>query len=188
MAHDRRLAGETCYLSPPDETDAERIKSWDNDLEVLLNASMDGTSTPASALYQKPVERSPMLKHMMMIVDAETDAAIGWCMLYSMIPKNRRASLGIIIGDQSYWGRGYGTEAVRLLLGYGFDVLDFHSVELGVYAFNRRAIRCYERVGFQRIGVRRQSHMLGGIAHDTVLMDILASEFNGEPITKSITS
>ena len=177
MTHFRRLCGERCYLSPPDESDAERIKAWDNDLEVLLAASMDGVSTPASALYRSPDQVPKMLDHMMMIVDLETDTSIGWCALFCQIAVNRRASLGIIIGDKAYWGRGYGEDAVRLTLDYGFGVLGLNSVELGVYAFNRRAIRCYEKVGFREIGVRRQARVVGGVAHDVVAMDILASEF-----------
>ena len=186
MTHYRRMCGEMCYLSPPDESDAERIKAWDNDLEVLLGASMDGFSTPASARYRTPGQLPKMLDHMMMIVDLETDTPIGWCALFYQIPTNRRASLGIIIGERSYWGSGYGEEATRLILDYGFNVLNLNSVELGVYAFNVRAIRCYEKVGFRRIGVRRQARIVAGVPYDTISMDILASEFGESAIPRAI--
>jgi len=183
MGHFQRMCGEKCYLSPPDDSDSERIKTWDNDLEVLLGASMDGVSTPASALHRTPGQAAKLLDHMMMIVDLETDTPIGWCALFYQIPANRHALLGIIIGDKSYWGRGYGEEAVRLILDYGFNVLNLNSVELGVYAFNRRAIRCYEKVGFRRIGVLRQARIVAGGAYDTILMDILASEFGESSVS-----
>ena len=186
MAHFRRLCGEKCYLSPPDDSDAERIRAWDNDLEVLLAASMDGISTPASALYTSPDQRSKLLDHMMMIVDLETDAPIGWCALFYRIPANRRAHLGIIIGEKSSWGQGYGEEAIRLMLEYGFGVLNLNSVELGVYAFNRRAIRCYEKVGFRKIGRHREARLVAGVAHDTISMDILASEFGESAVSTVI--
>lgn len=186
MTHFRRVCGEKCYLSPPDESDANRINAWDNDLEVLLGASMDGISTPASARYRTPDQLPKMLDHMMMIVDLETDTPIGWCALFYRVPANRRAMLGIIIGEKSYWGRGYGEEAVRLTLDYGFNVLNLNSVELGVYAFNLRAIRCYEKVGFRRIGVHRQARILAGVPHDTISMDILASEFGESAIPEAI--
>jgi len=187
MAHFRRMCGETCYLSPPDGSDADRIVAWDNDLEVLLGASMDGVSTPASAHYRTPGQLPKMLEHMMMIVDLETDVPIGWCALFTQIPANRRAMLGIIIGEKSYWGQGYGEEAVRLTLDYGFNVLNLNSVELGVYAFNLRAIRCYEKVGFKRVGVRREARIVAGVPHDTIVMDILASEFGESAVSKVVT-
>ena len=186
MTHHRRLSGAKCYLSPPSEADAQRIKAWDNDLEVLLGASMNGITTPASSLYLTPGDPHKLLEHMLMIVDLETDTPIGWCALFAQVPTNRRASLGIIIGEKTYWGRGYGTEAVHLLLDYGFNVLNLNSVELGVYAFNRRAIRCYEKVGFKRIGIHREARIVAGIHHDTVSMDILASELGESAVAKAI--
>jgi len=79
MAHYQRVSGEKCYLSPPDASDAEQIKAWDNNLQVLLGASMDGVSTPASTLYRTADKPSRMLEHLMMIVDLETNMPIGWC-------------------------------------------------------------------------------------------------------------
>jgi RimJ/RimL family protein N-acetyltransferase len=186
MAHHRRLSGSLCYLSPREEEDVERIKIWDNDLEVLLGASMNGISTPASSVYLTPDRPSNLLEHMLMIIDLETDVPIGWCALFLQAPVNRRASLGIIIGEKAYWGRGYGTEAVKLMLDYGFGVLNLNSVELGVYSFNRRAIRCYEKVGFRRIGIHRQARILAGVPHDALFMDILADEFEESSIGKII--
>lgn len=186
MTHYRRLEGTICYLSPPADGDGLLIQKWDNDLGVLLGATMNGFSTPASTLYQQPGKPSKLLEHMLMIVDRETDTPIGWSSLFCQAPENRRASLGIIIGERAYWGRGYGTEATRMMLDYGFNVLNLHSVELGVYAFNRRAIRCYEKVGFTRTGVRRESRILAGEKHDTLIMDILASEFEGSIVREAI--
>jgi RimJ/RimL family protein N-acetyltransferase len=186
MTHYRRLAGTKCYLSPRSDDDTERFKRWDNDLDVILQASMNGFTTPATLLYEDPARAKEILKHMFVIVDAETDAPIGWCSLFYRLPENRRAQLAIMIGEKEFWGRGYGQEAVTLLLDYGFNILNLNSVELGVYAFNERAIRCYERIGFRRIGVQRESRIVAGGKHDTVLMDLLASEFESPVVVASI--
>ena len=186
MTHYRRLAGATCYLSPRSDSDTELFKKWDNDLDVILQASMNGHSTPATLIYQDPARAKEMLKHMFVIVEAQADHPIGWCSLFVRIPENRRAMLAIMIGEKEYWGRGYGQEAVALLLDYGFSILNLNSVELGVFAFNERAIRCYERVGFRRVGMTRESRIVGGEKHDTVLMDILASEFEGPAVRASL--
>ena len=188
MTHYRRLAGAKCYLSPRCDSDAELFKKWDNDLEVILPASMNGYNTPATLAYEDPARAKEMLKHMFVIVDGETDQPVGWCSLFFRIPENRHAVLAIMIGEKDYWARGYGQEAVTLLLDYGFNILNLNSVELGVYAFNERAIHCYERIGFKRIGIQRESRIVGGEKHDTVLMDILASEFTSPVVVQSIQS
>lgn len=186
MTYYRRLAGTKCYLSPRSGQEGELLKKWDNDLDVILQASMNGFSTPATLAYEDPGRAKEMLKHMFMIVDADTDLPIGWCSLFTRIPENRHAMLAIMIGEKEYWGRGYGQEAVTLLLDYGFNVLNMNSIELGAYAFNKRAARCYEKIGFKRIGIQRESRIVGGKAYDTVLMDILASEFESPVVVASI--
>jgi len=186
VTHYRRLAGAKCYLSPRSESDVELFKKWDNDLEVILPASMNGYNTPATLAYEDPARAKEMLKHLFVIVDSQTEQPIGWCSLFFRMPENRHAMLAIMIGEKEYWGRGYGQEAVTLLLDYGFNILNMNSIELGVYAFNERAIRCYEKIGFQRIGIQRESRIIGGAKHDTVLMDMLASEFESPVVKASI--
>jgi RimJ/RimL family protein N-acetyltransferase len=186
MTHYRRLAGAKCYLSPRSESDAELFKKWDNDLDVILQASMNGYSTPATLAYEDPACAKEMLKHLFVIVDSETDQPIGWCSLFFRMPENRHAMLAIMIGEKEYWGLGYGQEAVTLLLDYGFNILNMNSVELGGYAFSKRALRCYEKIGFKRIGVQRESRIVGGDKHDTVLMGMLASEFESPDVKASI--
>ena len=115
--------------------------------------------------------------HVYSIVDLETDKAIGRGMLFNIQHIDGRATLGISIGEKEYWNRGYGTDAVRLLVEYGFDLLNLHNILLGVMAFNQRAIRCYEKVGFKEIGRRREARCIGGRRYDAMYMDILSHEF-----------
>ena len=91
---------------------------------------------------------------------------------------------GIFIGEKSFWGQGYGQEATRLTLDYGFNLLNLNSIMLGVMAFNERALRTYEKVGFMKIGRRRQVRIIGSQKHDVFLMDILAEEFEGRLLRK----
>jgi len=175
--HYRRLAGDLCYLSPRAQEDLPLLKAWDNDLEVILPASTRGYATPATSLYTGTVD-AKRFEHMFIIVDSATDQPIGWCALMGVDPINRRAHLAILIGEKPYWGKGYGREACHLLLDHGFNILGLQSVELQVFAFNKRAIRCYERLGFRTIGQRRKARILAGTAHDVVIMDFLAEEFD----------
>ena len=105
------------------------------------------------------------------------DRLIGNCSLGIQSWRNRAALFGIAIGDKAYWGRGYGTEATHLLMGYAFGELNLNRVELEVYAFNTRAIRSYEKVGFVLEGTRRQAIFRDGVYHDAHIMSLLREDF-----------
>jgi RimJ/RimL family protein N-acetyltransferase len=87
------------------------------------------------------------------------------------------ARLAIGIYDRRFWSAGYGSEAIRLLLRYAFDDLGLHRVDLLVIAYNARAIRAYEKCGFVREGVLRESALVDGVRHDDILMSILEPEY-----------
>ncbi|MFX1509291.1 MAG: GNAT family N-acetyltransferase [Promethearchaeota archaeon] len=102
---------------------------------------------------------------------------IGTCSLFSIERINRSAELGIAIWNKQYWSKGYGTEALNLLLGYGFNFLNLHSTFLIVNEDNPRAIHAYKNVGFQHSATHRQSLFQDGRFKNTLLMDILEDEF-----------
>ena len=104
---------------------------------------------------------------------------IGTVALMNVDYRNRRAEFGIGIGEPGYRNKGYGTETTRLMLGYAFDTVGLHSVMLGVFEFNRMAMRAYQKAGFKEIGRRRQSYFANGRMHDEIWMDCLSSEFEG---------
>jgi RimJ/RimL family protein N-acetyltransferase len=93
--------------------------------------------------------------------------------------KDRRAVLGIVIGEKEYWNRGYGTEAASTLLGFAFGEMNLHRVSLRVYDYNERAIRCYEKCGFTLEGRLRKARFHAGNYHDELIMAILQDEFTG---------
>src|SRR5204863_5300831 len=75
---------------------------------------------------------------------------------------HRSADLGILIGKREHQGKGYGAEAIGLLLEYGFATVGFHRIGLSVYENNPRGIRCYEKCGFRREGARREARWWAG--------------------------
>lgn len=178
MSYYRKIVGQRCYLSPCSMADGEKWAEWFNDLEVALPLG-DEAYTPFSAETCRDAVKHVIeqQEHVFTIVDAETDAPIGRCLLFSIDWVNRHAMLGIFIGEKSLWNKGYGQEAVTLLLDYAFTLLNLNSVMLGVLAYNERAIQCYKKVGFKEIGRRRQARLIGGQSYDGILMDILAEEF-----------
>ncbi|HKD77138.1 MAG TPA: GNAT family protein [Ktedonobacterales bacterium] len=98
----------------------------------------------------------------------------------------RTAEVGIMIGEQDCWGKGYGTEALYLLLDYAFSALGLHNIMLDTTSYNERALRTYRRVGFREIGRRREACCVGTKRYDVVFMDCLSTEFHS-PLAPIIT-
>ena len=109
---------------------------------------------------------------------------IGTCELRDIDHRNRTATIGMLIGEPAARGKGYGTEATRLLLDVGFTVLGLHSIWLDVFSFNLAGQRCYAKAGFREVGRRRECRLLDGVLHDQIIMDILATEFESPVLAR----
>ncbi len=101
---------------------------------------------------------------------------IGSCKFFNLDHRNRSSEFGIMIGDKSYWNRGYGTEAVQLFLKHGFHTLNLHRIYLRVLETNPRAIRAYEKAGFTHEGHQRQADFRDGKYIDILVMGMLKGE------------
>jgi RimJ/RimL family protein N-acetyltransferase len=102
---------------------------------------------------------------------------IGEIRLDSVDPHDRRASMAIGIYDAASLGRGFGTEAIMLLLDHAFGVMQLHRIGVRVLAFNARAIRAYEKCGFAVEGREREAAFVNGRWHDDIIMGLLSHEF-----------
>lgn len=101
---------------------------------------------------------------------------VGNAGLWDARAKDRCATLGIALG-RHYIGRGYGTDAVRIIVGYGFREMGLHRIQLGVAPYNPAGIRAYEKAGFVQEGRHRESVLHDGRWYDEVLMSILDHEW-----------
>ena len=101
-----------------------------------------------------------------------------WLSAAGARPKDRCATVGIALGRE-HIGRGYGTDAMRVIVGYGFREMGLHRIQLGVAAFNPAGIRAYQKAGFVEEGRHRESALHDGRWYDTVLMSILDHEWAG---------
>ena len=102
---------------------------------------------------------------------------IGEAVLNNIDWENSNASFRIAMASHENFGKGYGTEATRLILQYAFEQLKLHRVELEVYDFNPRAQHVYEKVGFVTEGVRRDVLLWEGQYQSAITMSILADEY-----------
>ena len=104
------------------------------------------------------------------------DELLGTCSLYRLDFENRRSEVGFALG-QAHWGRGYGSEAVRLAVAYAFDVLRFERLEADVDPRNAASLRALERLGFTREGYLRERYHVNGEVQDSVLLGLLRREW-----------
>jgi RimJ/RimL family protein N-acetyltransferase len=187
MGRRAKLTGEKVYLALPCPDDAELWARWLNDLEVSLPLGDEAYSHFSVEDQARDIaDIAAHHDHVFTIVERSTDRPIGRCLLFGLNKVDRSTEIGIFIGEKDCWGKGYGTEAMRLLLDYAFTVLNMNSVMLGVFSFNDRAIRSYRSLGFKEIGRRRQARIIGPNKHDAVLMDLLAEEFESSEIWKLV--
>jgi RimJ/RimL family protein N-acetyltransferase len=99
---------------------------------------------------------------------------IGFGRMWSLVSGS--AEVGIAIWEPEERSKGYGTEAMNLLLFYAFELMDLHRLQLHVLGFNTRAIASYKKAGFKEVGRLREAEFIYNKHHDMVVMDILRTE------------
>lgn len=107
----------------------------------------------------------------------DSNKYIGSCGFNNIDWKNRVAEIGIMIGDKNYLSKGYGTDALKILLNFIFEEMNIRRVKLNVYSFNERAIKCYKKLGFITEGILRQEVFREGQYHDEYIMGLFKDEF-----------
>ena len=181
MKYFKKLVGDRIYLSPRNVEDLELFTKWLNDFEV---SDYTGRSSEIFTLSgeRKYLEENDGSEGCFSIVTLDEDKIIGTIGLEDFNYVNRTATLGIFIGDEDYRSKGYGTEAIRLLLEFGFKYKNLNNIKLDLMEFNERALKCYQKCGFKEYGRRRKCRFVNGKYYDSISMDILAEEFDGDYI------
>lgn len=171
------IVGEAVALGPVRRDLIPLYQRWMNDFQTLprLGAAPGPMTLEAETRWYDEIVASDT--RIFTIYERATWRPLGTTDLRDIDHRNRSASFGVLIGEPGDRGKGYGTEATRLMLDYAFTALGLHNVLLHVYAYNLAGQRAYEKAGFKEIGRRRQCRWLGGRLWDEVLMDCLASEF-----------
>jgi RimJ/RimL family protein N-acetyltransferase len=129
--------------------------------------------------WAEEAERQGPARSVMFGVQTKDGIPIGFFALNWLLLHSRLAMLGARIGDPTYWGGGYGTDALLLLVDYAFDWLDMRKVWLGTTSTNARVMRQMEKVGF-RLEVReRQQAWQDGTWADGLIYGLLRDEWPG---------
>ncbi len=176
------LKGERVTLRGIRRDDLPRLWEFNNDVEVEVSGAGDPPIPQSLERLQAEFDASAQKGGRDDILFAiEADGKfIGQCGLFGFDEFRGAAhgcGLGIAIGDKNYWGRGYGREAVALLVDYAFTHWNLERVGLQVASTNERALRAYRAVGFVEEGRLRKHMWNNGQFVDTVCMSILREEW-----------
>ena len=183
MTYFKKLVGDRLFLSPKgtSEEELEKFTEWMNDFQITDYVGR------SSQVFTLDIEKEWLEKAskdnknvLFNIVELNTNKLIGTIGLENINSAQRSAELGIFIGDSEFRGSGYGTEAIKLLLEYGFKFLNLHSIRLSLISVNERAHKCYLKCGFKDVGFNRDRFFVNEKYYDMLHMDILENEFEGE--------
>ena len=180
------LTGDNVVLRRHVPANLQAFQRWYGDPDVVrLTRYQDGPMRP-DEIERFFAARAIGPESLAMAVHVrDDDRLIGTCALSQLDADNGSALFHITIGEKDVWGRGYGTEATRLMVGHAFSGLGLHRVGLTVFAFNDRAIRSYRSVGFVVEGRAREAIWREGRWWDEISMSMLDSDWSaltGKPV------
>ncbi|WP_399885169.1 GNAT family N-acetyltransferase [Streptomyces sp. BBFR51] len=171
------LTGDRTVLRPFTEADAERMWEIINDTEVAHFTGAPPHELTPEVLRDWYGTRGAQTDRLdLAVTDPAGGEVLGEVVLHDWEPEHRSCTFRTLVGARGR-GRGMGTEAVRLIVGHGFEQLGLHRIQLDAYGYNHRALRVYEKVGFVREGVRREAEWRNGAWVDEVLMSVLDHEW-----------
>ncbi|MCW2542183.1 MAG: Acetyltransferase including N-acetylase of ribosomal protein [Frankiales bacterium] len=175
------LTGKLVTLRPLTAEDYPRLTEFKNDIELqLLGDGSPPVPSTLAAVTELQDRRAQAGDNYSFAIDVDGDL-IGDIGLFNLNRVSRLAEVGIGIGDRNYLGKGYGREAMALILDYGFRIQNFRKIWLETFAHNERAIRSYLAVGFVEEGRYREHSWVGGTYVDLVVMGLLRREWAGLP-------
>ena len=177
MKYFNKIDGEKIYLSPINIDDAEVYVKW------LCNPYISDKLHSTKKVFNLENEKNFLIKkledgdYIFSIIRKKDDKIIGNVGLNRIDYIDRTATLGIFIGEADNHDKGYGSDALKALLNYGFGVLNLNNIDLSVFDFNERAIHCYKKVGFKEYGRRHKAYYVNNEYHDIIYMEILKDDF-----------
>lgn len=165
----------TIYLRPMTEEDTDLIVMWRNKPSVRNYFIYQADFTREGHLYwlHEVVQKGYACQ--MMICEKENDRPLGSVYIRDIDQEHHKGEYGIFIGEEDARGRGIGTQAAKLMIQYGFDVLGLHRIYLRALAGNAQAIRSYEKAGFVQEGYLKDDVCIHGTYVDIVWMAVVKS-------------
>jgi RimJ/RimL family protein N-acetyltransferase len=175
--------GEQVYLAAADpDADASLFAGWMQDAEFVRLMDTDPPKLMSVGKHKEWLEKELLEERsnealFFMIRTVQGDKNIGLIGLDGIRWEHGNAWVGIGLGEREYWGKGYGTDALRVIQRYAFEELYLHRLSLTVFEYNQRAVRSYEKAGFIMEGCARKFLHREDMRYDLIFMGILRDEW-----------
>jgi RimJ/RimL family protein N-acetyltransferase len=171
------LIGSRVKLRAIGPADYPLLAAWHNDPAVMKHWGRPGNTMSLEQITRREEFEASRDNSQKYIVETTEEVPIGQIDYYDLDWQARSTWVSILIGDPAYWGGGFGTDAMRVLLTYLFDQLGLHRVSLTVHEENERAQRSYRKNGFVPEGTLRDWAFYDGRWVNGLLMSVLESDF-----------
>lgn len=173
----KKLISNDIFLSPMDiKNDYLTMTKWMNeDYDIAANNGFLASSLNEEKVMKK-LEMWDESDSAFSIILKSTNELIGNISYFNHSKPVLGATMGIYIASK-YRGKGYGKQAIDLMLRHAFETLNYEAVRIEVFSYNLNAIKVYEKIGFKKVGAWRNAKYHQGKLYDIVLMDILKKEY-----------
>lgn len=182
----KTLVGNNVYLSPISLDDVEKYAEMVNDIKVSVGLGYLSYTNIIDFESEKEFLISAKKEKLFAVRLLENDNLLGNVGFNSVDLLNRTATMGIMLGNPNYQRKGYGIEAVKLILDYGFSFLNLRNISLNVFEYNEAAYNLYKKVGFKEVGRLRKAVEIMGKTYDVIIMDMLKEEFQSVYIKREL--
>ena len=182
----KTLVGDNVYLSPISLDDVEEYAEMVNDIKVSVGLGYLSYTNIIDFESEKEFLISAKKEKMFAVRLLKNDELLGNIGFNSVDLLNRTAVIGIMLGNPNYQRKGYGIEAVKLILDYGFSFLNLRNISLSVFEYNEAAYNLYKKAGFKEVGRLRKAVEILGKTYDVIIMDMLKEEFQSVYIKREL--
>ena len=173
--------GNLTYIRAVEPSDLGEVLKYWNDLKFrrLLGPPIPWSRKYLETWLEKRITADPWNDKILelAITDKKNGEFLGFVHLEDIKRPHSRAEFGISIHNSDNLSKGYGTDATRVMLWVGFNILGLNSIYLDTMEDNERSIRTYEKVGFKHVGILRETEFIDGAFKGLLVMDILRAEF-----------
>ena len=182
----KTLVGDNVYLSPISLDDVEEYAEMVNNIEVSVGLGCVVYTNIMDFESEKELLNSIKKEKIFGVRLLENDELLGNVSFKSIGEIHRTAEMGIMLGNPKYQRKGYGMEAINLLLDYGFSFLNLRNISLNVFEYNEVAYNLYKKAGFKEAGRLRKAVEIMGKTYDVIIMDMLKEKFQSVYIKREL--
>ena len=182
----KKLVGDRIYFSPISLDDTEEYLDMVNEINVSVGLGCIVYTGIVDFENEKEVLSSLKKGKNFAVRLLENNELLGNIGFNSIGEIHRTAEIGIMLGNPKYQRKGYGMEALNLLLDYGFSFLNLRNIYLKVFEYNEAAYNLYKKVGFKEVGRLRKAVEIMGKTYDEIIMDMLKEEFQSVYIKREL--